>query len=180
MRQPTRHDPRTHHPRSHHLRACFVRCLLLAALLPGSGHAGNAGPGSGGPGSGGPGSGAPPFDAAQPVPAAVLDSCRGGFVDPAGLAVTLGIERILSVDGRVVERGALQFGDLGRLAGGAGLPLQSGRSPLDGSLIQNSLNGRTIGSTTILHATVDTHGAFQAMQFQSTLANALTLTLGRR
>jgi len=134
------------------------------------------------------------FASAAPVAAAILDDCRGGFVTPSGLAVTLGIERLVSVDGQVLARSAVQFGELGRLLqsgqaprpshqmqdGGAGLSIRMGPSPVDGTFIQNSLDNRMIGTTTVIQASVDANGALQAMHFQSTLANALQLTVGGR
>ena len=142
----------------------------------------------------GPGHAGPPdrpFRAADAVDPAVLDACRGGFTTAAGLSVTLGIERIVTIDGHVAARSELQLGDLGRLAAGAsppsalaaaqsapgldgtGLSVRLGPSPLDGTVIQNSLNGQAIGTATIIHASVGAHGLLQAMHFQSTLANAL-------
>jgi hypothetical protein len=151
-------------------------CTLLLVLLgAGAAHAGPV---------------PTPFALADVVGPAVLDNCRGGFTTPTGLSVTLGIERIVTVDGHVAARSELQLGDLGRLAAGASPPpamsaVQSALGP-DGSgltvrlgaanatVIQNSLDGQAIANTTIIHATVGTQGMLQAMQFQTTLANALS------
>jgi hypothetical protein len=141
-----------------------------------------------------PGHAAPPdgpFRAMDAVAPAVLDTCRGGFTTGSGLSVTLGIERIVTIDGRVAARSELQLGDLGRLTAGAspppalaaaqsgpgldgtGISVRLGPSPLDGAVIQNSLNGHAIGTATIIHASVGAQGLLQAMHFQSTLATAL-------
>jgi hypothetical protein len=66
----------------------------------------------------------------------------------------------------------LQLGDLGRPDGGAQVTGQLAQLT-NGTLVQNSLNDRTIATTTIIHASVDTRGLMQAMHFQTTLANAL-------
>jgi hypothetical protein len=160
-------------------------CLLLAgAAIAGQGLAG-----------------APeqPFDPAQAVGPAALDELRGGFETPGGLVVSLGIERIVTINGNVAERSQLELGDLGNLTSGmsklsadtagqvtliqngiATANLQLGRDVLGGTLIQNSLNNQLINNQTIINASVDARGLLQTMNFQSTLANALnTAVTGR-
>jgi hypothetical protein len=131
------------------------------------------------------------FNSAAAVSADTLDGYRGGFPFPSGLAVSFGIERIVSIGGEVAERSALQLGDLGRLTSGqatlsalspgqlnliqngaAGLAIQPG-SALGATVIQNSLNNQLINNATIINASVNAQGMLQAMQFQSTLSNAL-------
>lgn len=159
-------------------------CLLLAsAAIAGQGLAG------------------PPenaFDAAQAVDPAELDELRGGFVTPGGIAVSLGIERIVTINGNVAERSQLEFGDLGSLTSGATtlsgaagqvrliqngtatMNVQMGRDILAGTFIQNSLNDQLISNQTIINASVNARGLLQAMNFQSTLTNALnTAAAGR-
>lgn len=127
-----------------------------------------------------------PFTAAEAVDAAELDSARGGFTTASGVAVSLGIERIVTVDGQVVARSELRLGDLGRLVGGAShLPVAPAselaqaadglaiRLGADGTVVQNALNDRAVGTATIIHASVGAQGLLQAMHFQSTLANAI-------
>jgi len=158
-------------------------CTLLLVLLgAGAAHAGPV---------------PTPFAASDAVAPAVLDNCRGGFTTPAGLSVTLGIERIVTVDGHVAARSELQLGDLGRLAAGASPPpalsaVQAALGPDGGGLtvrlgaaanatvIQNSLDGQAIANMTIIHATVGTQGMLQAMHFQATLANALNAAVTGR
>ena len=127
-----------------------------------------------------------PFATAAAVGPAELDGARGGFTTASGVAVSLGIERIVTVDGQVVARSELRLGDLGRLVGGtthapvqadgqlaqaaAGLAIRLGA---DGTIVQNGLNDRALGTATIIHATVAGQGLLQAMHFQSTLANAI-------
>jgi len=112
-----------------------------------------------------------PFPAAAAVGPAELDNARGGFTTASGIAVSLGIERIVTVDGQVVARSELRLGDLGRLVAGQAAPV----APAGGlsTVVQNSLNGRAIGTATIIHASVAAQGLLQTMHFQSTLANAI-------
>jgi hypothetical protein len=139
-----------------------------------------------------------PFAPAGAVSAAELDACRGGFTTPSGLAVTLGIERIVTVDGQVAAHSELQLGDLGRLVAGgappaalsavqagsvlgaAGLTVRLGQTAADATVIQNSLDGQAIANATVIHATVGAQGMLQAMHFQSTLANALNAAVTGR
>lgn len=140
-----------------------------------------------------------PFSGGNAVAPATLDGYRGGFVTDNGLAVTLGIERIVTINGNVAERSRLDFGDLGQLTSGRGaLPadtanqvrliqngggtfdVRMGDATLGGTVIQNSLNNQLINNQTIINASVNARGLLQAMNFQSSLANALnTAAAGR-
>lgn len=116
---------------------------------------------------------APPFTPSAAVASSELDGYRGGFTTATGLVVSLGIERIVTVDGQVAAHSELRLGDLGRPDGGAQVVGQLAQLT-NGTVVQNTLNDRTIATTTIIHASVDTRGLMQAMHFQTTLANALT------
>lgn len=122
---------------------------------------------------------ASPFTPSAAVAPGELDGCRGGFTTGSGLAVSLGVERIVTVDGQVATRSELRLGDLGRPDGGAQVTGQLAQLT-NGTIIQNSLSDRTIGTTTIIHASVDTRGLMQAMHFQTTLANALNAAAGAK
>ena len=117
-----------------------------------------------------------PFTAAAAVGPAELDGARGGFTTASGIAVSLGIERIVTVDGQVVARSELRLGDLGRLVAGQAVPSADNLT----TVVQNSLNDRAIGTATIIHATVAAQGLLQTMHFQSTLANAINAAAGGR
>lgn len=139
------------------------------------------------------------FQSENAVEPASLDNYRGGFTDPNGLAVSLGIDRIVTVNGNVAATSSMNFGDLGSLAsgkttlsaeaanqlnliqnGGGSFNVQLGSGAMGGTVIQNSLNNQIINNATIINASVDTRGMLQAMNFQSTLANALnTAATGR-
>lgn len=151
-----------------------------------------------------PGFAAPPLDPAftpaKAVEPASLDTYRGGFTDPNGLAVSLGIERIVTINGNVADRSQINFGDLGSLASGkttlsadsanqlrlvqngAGgtFNVQLGSSALGGTVIQNSLNNQLINNATIINASVSAKGMLQTMNFQSSLSNALTTAVTGR
>jgi len=140
-----------------------------------------------------------PFTSEHAVASASLDDYRGGFVTDTGLAVTLGIERIVTINGNIAERSDLNFGDLGNLTsgrttlspdtlaqvrliqnGGGTFNVQLGDTALGGTVIQNSLNNQLINNQTIINASVNARGLLQAMNFQSSLANALnTAATGR-
>jgi len=139
------------------------------------------------------------FIDANAVAPASLDDYRGGFTDPSGLAVSLGIDRIVTVNGNVAATSSMNFGDLGSLAAGKTtlspeaanqlnliqngngvFNVQLGSGAMGGTVIQNSLNNQIINNATIINASVDTRGMLQAMNFQSTLSNALnTAATGR-
>ena len=139
------------------------------------------------------------FEASQAVDPAALDELRGGFEIPGGIAVSLGIERIVTINGNVAERSQLNLGDLGALTSGAAklatdtasqvrliqngvgsANLQLGSDALGGTIIQNSLNNQLINNQTIINASVDARGMLQNMNFQSTLNNALNHAIAGR
>lgn len=163
----------------HHIE---IGLLLVASML--AAHAGAAPPA---------GAFDCPFVRDNAVAAASLDDYRGGFITDAGLAVTLGLERIVTINGNVAEHSQLELGDLGRLTsgqvklsadaasqlrliqnGGGRFDVQMGNGVLGGTVIQNSLNNQLISNQTIINASVNARGLLQAMNFQSSLQNALT------
>ena len=142
---------------------------------------------------------ASPFDAVNAVDSATLDEARGGFITPGGLVVTLGFERLVTINGNVVERSAMQLGDIGKLASGQGsissealgqLRLiqnsdvrtlaTGGANLLGGTLIQNTLNDQLINNQTSINATVNTAGMLRALNFGASLNNALTTAIAPR
>ena len=141
----------------------------------------------------------PRFDQAHAVDSATLDRARGGFLTADGLVVTLGLERLVSVNGNVVERTQMQLGDIGKLARGEGTIsreavgelrlIQNGdvrtmagnaQNLLGGTIIQNSLNDQTIRNQTSINATVNTAGMLRALNFGTSLNNALSTAVGPR
>ena len=132
------------------------------------------------------------FIAPNAVDGATLDTVRGGFAYGDNLLVTLGIDRIVKINGNVVEQSSLQFGDVGKLANGQtqlsgdalGTRLiQNGQvsqlapglagGALGGTIIQNSLNDQMINNQTTVRASVNNAGVVQAMNFNASLNQAL-------
>ena len=127
------------------------------------------------------------------VDSAALDAVRGGFGYGDTLLVTLGIDRLVQVNGNTVEHSTVQFGDVGKLASGSA-PLsadnqqgarliQNGQAgqfvsrlpagALGGAVIQNTLNDQLISNQTTIRASVNNAGVVQAMNFNASLSQAL-------
>jgi len=139
------------------------------------------------------------FDASCAVDQETLDAARGGFLTGDGLMVNLGLERMVSINGNVVERSELQLGDVGKLARGeTSLSseavgqlrlIQNGdvrtvtgnaQNLLGGTVIQNSLNDQMIRNQTSINATVNTAGMLRALNFGTSLNNALSTAVAPR
>jgi hypothetical protein len=135
----------------------------------------------------------------QPVDDAVLAEARGGFDVGGGLVLSLGIERVASVNGAVVSSSAFNIPDVSRLtaeqAGRAGAALsaltllQNGAgnsfaaalpSALGATVIQNSLNDQVLATRTVINASVNSLDFFKAINFQDGLRNALSDAIGAR
>ncbi len=131
------------------------------------------------------------------VNAATLDSLRGGFTTPQGLAVSLGVERLVSVNGELVARTSFQLADIGKpgaaLAGQTGATLSaiklvqhgndnmtltgfSSDAPV-GTVIQNTLNNQLIESRTIIHASVNSVGLLNTINFNGNVSEAIARTV---
>lgn len=133
------------------------------------------------------------FATPNAVEAASLDAYRGGFVTDTGIAVSLGLERITTINGAIADSSKIDFGDLGNLTagrstlsgdalnqlrliqngGGGTVAVDFGPNALGGTVIQNSLSNQIINNSTIINASVDARGLLQSMNFQNTLSNAL-------
>ncbi|MGZ8288522.1 MAG: hypothetical protein ACXW2U_15990 [Telluria sp.] len=133
-----------------------------------------------------------------PVPASTLDRARGGFTFFSGLEVSLGIERVVSINGNVVSQTTMQITDLSRMSAeqarqtsealSAVKLIQNGHdniytaamSPqtLGGTVIQNSLNDQLISTHTVIHSSVNSMGLLKALNFQDSLGNALARAAG--
>jgi hypothetical protein len=114
------------------------------------------------------------------VPADVLEQLRGGFTTPAGLSVSLGIERLVAINGDVVGVTSLHVADLSRITPGEALAVQDALSRttliqngvnnhapmgnLPGALVlQNSLNDQLIRSQTTINTTVNSAALLRTM-----------------
>lgn len=134
------------------------------------------------------------------VDAATLDQLRGGFTLANGLAISLGIERVVSINGEVVARSILQLPDLGHLNaaqaqqtstalssikliqnGSANINLAAfADAALGGTVIQNTLNDQQIDSRTIITASVNSMGLLKALNFNGTVSDAIARAAGPR
>lgn len=137
--------------------------------------------------------GAGPADDWQPVDAAQLDATRGGFTLPNGLAMSLGIEKTVSINGDVVAHTRIEIADLNRLSSAQAIQthdalssvklIQNGSEniyqagdaahALGGVVIQNTLNDQLIRSETVISASVNSGSLARSLNFQSSLNDAL-------
>lgn len=124
------------------------------------------------------------------VDAAALGSVRGGFGYGDNLLISLGIDRVVRINGDVVAQSTLQIDNVGKAATVTGTALsgpmlvQNGQatqlatgalnSALGGTIVQNTLNDQLISSQTTLRASVNNAGMLQSMNFNSSLNQALT------
>lgn len=134
----------------------------------------------------------------EAVDAAALDRLRGGFTTHNGLEVSLGIERLVSINGQVVSRTSFQIADVRRLdpgqarAAGAALSavqlIQNGSDntagalfsadTLGGTVIQNTLNNQQIESRTVIHSSVNSLGLLKTINFNGNLSDAIARAAG--
>ncbi len=137
---------------------------------------------------------ADPTDDWTPVNEDQLDQMRGGFSTPAGLTVSFGIERLVSINGKVVARTNFDIADLNHLSeeqarqtrdalssvkliqNGSDNIYQAGESTrvIGGVVIQNTLNDQLIRSQTVISSTVNSASLLKTLNFQGTLSDALT------
>jgi hypothetical protein len=128
-----------------------------------------------------------------PVDGAALERMRGGFTTGSGLAVSFGIERLVTINGDIVARTSVQIADLNHLSvdqaqqtsaalsavklvqnGSDNIYLAAMSSQtLGGTVIQNSLNDQVISSQTVISSTVNSVGLLRALNFQASLGDAL-------
>ena len=135
-----------------------------------------------------------------PIDEAHLARTRGGFRTPSGLEMTLGIERLVSINGDIVARTRFDISDLNRLSetsmrqtsdalssvkliqnGGDNIyqPGDAARA-VGAVVIQNTLNDQLIRSQTLISSTVNSAGLLKTLNFQSSLSDALTRAAGAR
>jgi hypothetical protein len=134
------------------------------------------------------------------VDEAQLDSTRGGFSTEGGLLVSLGIERLVSINGNIVARTNIDIADLNHLSAeqarqtrdalssvkliqnGSDNIYQAGESPrvIGGVVIQNTLNDQLIRSQTVISSTVNSASLLKTLNFQGSLNDALTRAVSAR
>ena len=134
------------------------------------------------------------------VDAAVLGQLRGGLSIAGGLQVSLGIERIVTINGEVQSRTSFQLTDIARLSeqqatltraalsdvkliqnGGANMALAAlPDASLGGTIIQNSLSGQHIDTRTLITASVNSMGLLKANNFHGNVSDAIARAAGPR
>jgi hypothetical protein len=145
-------------------------------------------------------SAADPAEEWAPVNDEQLERTRGGFMTPGGLEMSLGIERLVSINGNVVARTSFDISNLSHLSGeqlrqtsdalssikliqnGSDNIYQAGDAAhvAGGLVIQNTLNDQLIRSQTIISSTVNSASLLKTMNFQGSLSDALTRAAGVR
>ena len=141
-----------------------------------------------------------PGDGWQAVDDATLEQARGGFDMPGGLNLSLGIERLVSINGEVVASTSFMINDVSRLTvaeasqaraalsamnvvqNGAGNLFAAGalEQAMAGTVIQNSLNDQVLRSQTIVNTSVNSLELLKIANFHDTLQNALDTVAGTR
>lgn len=132
------------------------------------------------------------------VDAAALSEMRGGFINTNGLKVSLGIERIVAINGQVQSRTSIELADIGRLSeaqatltraalsdvkliqnGSANIALAAfADATLGGTIIQNSLSNQHIESRTLINASVNSMGLLKAINFHGNVSDAIARAAG--
>lgn len=125
----------------------------------------------------------------QPVDPARLAQMRGGFQMPSGMTLSFGIERVVFVNGELTARIAVQVPDVARITPdqaqaladfNRGLVVQIGEGnrfdpaqATGGLVIQNTLDDQDIRTVTRIDVGVDTLGAYQTLNANGALTDAL-------
>lgn len=132
-----------------------------------------------------------------PVDSATLDGARGGFEAPGGLNISLGIERVVSVNGEVLSRTNVSIPDVASMnadqllqardALGTARLIQIGGSnyaPNDialgsgATLVQNSLDHQAILAQTTISSTVNSMALIKDINFHGTIRDAIVRSAG--
>lgn len=138
---------------------------------------------------------APP--AWRPVEDAVLASLRGGIDTGQGLMVSIGVERLVSINGNTVSSASFSVGgpqapggqpqgappaQFTLLQNGAGNLALPGAMPnaVAGLVLQNSVNDQLLRSQTTISASVNSLSALRNMNFEGSLRQALAYGVGTR
>ena len=132
-----------------------------------------------------------------PVAATTLDAARGGFEVAGGLSLSLGIERVVSVNGEIMARTNIAIPDLAAMTAeqarltqdalGAARMIQIGGNnyaaadlnlPNGATLVQNTLSGQDIRTATTISSTVNSMSLIKDINFQSTIRDAVIRSPG--
>lgn len=124
----------------------------------------------------------------EPVGADQLDQARGGFTTPAGLELSLGIDRLVTINGDVVARTSVQIADIRAISGAEALKARAALSAttlvqngagnfftgdgVAGTFIQNSLSDQVIRSETVISSTVNSTSLMKDLNFNQSVRDA--------
>jgi len=130
----------------------------------------------------------------RPVDPARLAQMRGGFQMPSGMMLSFGIERVVYLNGELTARIAVHVPDVARITPeqalaladfNRGLVVQVGdgnrfdpAQAAGGLVIQNTLDDQDIRTLTRIEVGVDTLGAFQSLNANGALTDALVRAPG--
>lgn len=134
------------------------------------------------------------------VDTSALARMRGGFTTASGLDVSLGLERLVSINGQIVSRTSFQIASLSSLTpaqlrdtrgalsdvhliqNGSGNTDAAvfGAGTLGGTIIQNTLSDQQIESRTVINASVNSSGLLKSINFNASLSDAIARTAGNR
>jgi hypothetical protein len=119
---------------------------------------------------------ADPTDGWNAVDDRQLDQARGGFDPGNGMLVSLGVERLVSINGTVVANTHFSIPDMTQLNAAEA---QMASDTLAAVLVQNSLNDQVIRTQTTINTTVANLALLKAVNFESSLRNALNSAVGK-
>lgn len=125
----------------------------------------------------------------RPVDPARLAQMRGGFQMPSGMMLSFGIERVVFLNGELTARIAVRIPDVARITPeqaqaladfNRGMVVQIGEGnrfdPAQGAgglVIQNTLDDQDIRTLTRIEVGTDTLGAYQTLNANGALTDAL-------
>ncbi|MYM25825.1 hypothetical protein GTP46_24660 [Duganella sp. FT135W] len=119
---------------------------------------------------------ADPTDGWNAVEDSQLDEARGGFDVGNGMLVSLGVERLVSINGTVVASTHFSIPDMTQLSAADALMASDAMAAV---LVQNSLNDQAIRTQTTINTTVANLALLKAVNFESSLREALNSAVGK-
>lgn len=133
------------------------------------------------------------------VASATLDTMRGGFTTPSGLELSLGIERMVSINGELVSHTNFQIANINHISSAEALQAREAVNSMNlvqngdnnfvvgnldaarpGTYVQNSLNDQLIRSQTIINSSVNSVSMLKDLNFQGGLRDAVINAMGVR
>lgn len=105
-----------------------------------------------------------------------LEQARAGFALDGGLFVSLGVERLVSINGTVVANTRFSIPDMAQLNAAQA---QMASDAMAAVLVQNSSNDQAIHSQTTIDTTVANLALLKAVNFESSLRDALQGAVGK-